>query len=116
MYSSLQPSPLKRTRAARTVLVKANSFLSSGAGAAAAEEEAKLELEKLKAERAAKAAEDAAAKAGSSWGMMDADEEIAERQRAFECSPVAVDRRLKRRVLVGLVDSGVWDSKSPEWT
>ncbi len=50
----------------------------------AAEEEAKRELEKLKAERAAKAAEDAAAKAGSSWGMMDADEEIAERQRAFE--------------------------------
>ena len=50
----------------------------------AAEEEAKHELEKLKAERAAKAAEDAAAKAGSSWGMMDADEEIAERQRAFE--------------------------------
>jgi len=50
----------------------------------AAEEEAKRELEKLKAERAAKAAEDAANKAGSSWGMVDADEEIAERQRAFE--------------------------------
>ncbi|OUS42786.1 putative adaptor protein kanadaptin [Ostreococcus tauri] len=50
----------------------------------AAEEETKRELAKLKAEREAARAAEAAAKAGSSWGMMDADEEITERQRAFE--------------------------------
>lgn len=50
----------------------------------AAEEETRRELAKLKAEREAARAEEAAAKAGSSWGMVDADEEIAERQRAIE--------------------------------
>ena len=51
----------------------------------AAEEEAKRELEALKRERAAeKAAAAAAAAAESSWGMVDDDEEIAERQRAIE--------------------------------
>lgn len=49
----------------------------------AAEEEAKKELEALKRERAAeKAAAEKAAE--SSWGMVDDDEEIAERQRAIE--------------------------------
>lgn len=47
----------------------------------AAAEEAKKELEALKRERAA---EKAAAAAESSWGMVDDDDEIAERQRAIE--------------------------------
>jgi pSer/pThr/pTyr-binding forkhead associated (FHA) protein len=48
----------------------------------AAEEEAKKELEALKRERAAEKAAEKAAE--SSWGMVDDDEEIAERQRAIE--------------------------------
>ena len=51
---------------------------------AAAEAEMQRELAALKAERAAAREQEAAAKAGSSWGMMDADDEINERQRAIE--------------------------------
>ena len=50
----------------------------------AAEEEAKKELEALKRERAAEKAAAVSAAAGSSWGIVDDDEEIAGRQRAIE--------------------------------
>ena len=51
---------------------------------AAVEADMQRELAALKAERAAAREQEAAAKAGSSWGMMDADDEINERQRAIE--------------------------------